>query len=125
MSELDYVLVDLDAVRAARLIERAIADDRRTVNTDEVTSFTWITLDELEDADAVLDMDLGGQTPVTSGPWWVCRCGRKLYEHAGRTVPGTGGREYVCSFNRSGRFEPADRTLEYGPEIGLWRKERA
>lgn len=117
MSRLDYVLVDLDAVRAARLIERAIPA-REKVNDDEVTSFTWILLEELENADAVLDIDLGSATPTLSGPWWVCRCGRKLYEHSSRG----GGREYVCSFNASGRFRPADRTLDYEPETGLTEK---
>jgi hypothetical protein len=117
MSGLDYVLADLDAVRAASLIERAISGDRVKVNDDEVTSFTWITLEELEDIDAVLDIDLGSETPTLSGPWWICRCGRKLYEHSNL------GRKYVCTFNASGRFQPADRTLDYEPETGLRTKD--
>lgn len=113
MSPLDYVLADLDAVRDASLIEHAIAAGRERINDDEVTMFTWIILEELEDAGAVLDIDLGAETPTLSGPWYVCRCGRKLYEHSRVS------REYVCPFNASKRFRPADRTLDYDPENGL------
>lgn len=118
MSRLDYVLVDLDAVRAAGLIEQAISADRVKVNEDDVTSFTWIPLEELELAGAVLDLELEGFRLTSSGPWWVCRCGRKLYDHSSRG----NAREYLCSFNASGWFQPADRTLDYSPETGLTEK---
>lgn len=54
--------------------------------------------------------------------WFVCRCGRKLYEHSSRTIPNTGGKENVCGSTQSGRFEP--RTLphlDYSFEKGLHR----
>lgn len=59
---------------------------------------------------------------ASEGPaWWVCRCGRKLYEHSMRTVPNTGGREYVCTLTASGRAEP-QTGQDYGPESGLREK---
>ena len=57
-------------------------------------------------------------------PWWVCKCGRKVYEHGMRTVPNTGGREYVCSLTDSGRFECADGYRDFSPEGGLVEKAR-
>ena len=59
---------------------------------------------------------------MSSPPWWLCRCGRKVYEHSYRTVPNTGGREIVCTRLESGRFECADPELDYSPEGGLKRK---
>lgn len=54
--------------------------------------------------------------------WWVCKCGRKLYEHSTRTIPSTGGREHVCSLRESGRFEPVTLpVLDYSHEKGLHR----
>lgn len=52
--------------------------------------------------------------------WWVCRCGRALYQHSQRTIPSTGGREHVCGLTRSGRFEPVTLPhLDYSHEKGL------
>ena len=56
--------------------------------------------------------------------WWVCQCGRLVYDHSIRTVPNTGGREYVCTETASGRFEPTDPAFDYAPETGLTRKTR-
>lgn len=39
-----------------------------------------------------------------------------------RTIPNTGGREYVCGQRESGRFEPVTLPdLDYSPEKGLHR----
>jgi hypothetical protein len=53
---LEYLLADLDAVRAGHLIETAIRNYRETINRDEITSFTWLTLDECEYANAIKDL---------------------------------------------------------------------
>jgi hypothetical protein len=54
--------------------------------------------------------------------WWVCRCGRPLYEHSARTIPSTGGREHVCGTTQSGRYEPVTLpVLDYSQEKGLHR----
>lgn len=54
--------------------------------------------------------------------WWVCRCGRDMTDHSMRTVPNTGGREYVCGRRESKRFEPVTLPeLDYTPEKGLHR----
>ena len=55
--------------------------------------------------------------------WWVCQCGRKLYEHGTRTIPSTGGREHICGRRESGRFEPVTLpVLDYSHEKGLYRR---
>lgn len=51
--------------------------------------------------------------------WYICKCGRPLYEHSSRTVPNRGGREYVCMSTESGRFEVWDGKHDYDPEYGL------
>lgn len=53
---LEYVLVDLDVVREAGLIDAALKARREIVNPDEVTSFTWLTLDECARAGAIKDL---------------------------------------------------------------------
>lgn len=55
---LDYVLVSLDAVREHHLIENALDDGREKVNADRVTTFTWITLGELDRAAAIVDANV-------------------------------------------------------------------
>lgn len=50
----DWLLVDLDVVRAARLIEAAVENGRERENTDRVTTFTWLELGELSTAGAVV-----------------------------------------------------------------------
>jgi hypothetical protein len=54
--------------------------------------------------------------------WFICRCGRPLYDHSQRTIPSTGGREHVCGSTSSGRFEPRTLpVLDYSNEKGLHR----
>lgn len=55
---LDYMLLDLDRVRAHRLIEQAIEQGREIWNRNTPESFTWITFRELVGADSILDVDL-------------------------------------------------------------------
>lgn len=62
---------------------------------------------------------------MSDKPWWFCKCGRKVYDHSMRTVPNTGGREYVCSLTESGRFECANGTHDFHPEYGLTEKPQA
>lgn len=61
---------------------------------------------------------LAAKTPPRH--WWVCRCGRHLDRHSARTIPSTGGREYVCSLTKTGRYEPETLPeLDYTPEKGV------
>lgn len=58
----------------------------------------------------------------TGKDWWVCRCGKTIDRHSMRTIPSTGGREYVCGKTATGRYEPATLPqLDYTPERGLHR----
>lgn len=66
--------------------------------------------------------ELRGELHEVGRDWWVCRCGRDMTDHSMRTVPNTGGREYVCSRRESGRYEPVTLPdLDYTPEKGLHR----
>lgn len=60
----DWLIVDLDAVRDAHLIERAIdpIERREITNHDGVTTFTWLTFDELCSSNAVVNTTLGNRT---------------------------------------------------------------
>jgi hypothetical protein len=52
--------------------------------------------------------------PASMDWWWICRCGRKLWEHSTRGT--ANGREYVCGVNPSGRFESMTAPrLSYDP----------
>lgn len=54
--------------------------------------------------------------------WGDCRCGQPLDRHSRRTIPNTGGHEYVCALTASGRFEPLTLPeLDYDPQKGLHR----
>lgn len=54
--------------------------------------------------------------------WWVCRCGRKLWDHSARTIPNTGGKEHTCGLTETHRFEPVTLpALDYSHEKGLHR----
>ena len=54
--------------------------------------------------------------------WWICVCGRKLYEHGVRTVPNTGGKEYVCAQSGTGRFKSeTSPDFVYDNQAGLSR----
>lgn len=64
---LEYALVDLDAVRAAELIPAAIRQNREQVNRDKVTSFTWLTLDECAAAGSLIEVGF------TSTGWSAAR----------------------------------------------------
>ncbi len=81
----DWVFVDLDAIRAAGLIEAPqwLVRDRDKENTDGRTRFTWITLDEIIAADALVassdDMELAEaeveEVTVPRGPYrFRCKC---------------------------------------------------
>jgi hypothetical protein len=73
---LDYVLFDMDTVRREGLLEHALDVGREKVNDDDVTSFTWVTLAELAQSGAVLDMDL--QLPpklaMATPAWYKRKC---------------------------------------------------
>jgi hypothetical protein len=76
VSRLDYVLVDLDVVRAHGLLEQAIADGRETVNADRRSSFTWLTLDELACSGAILalDLELPRRHAAATPRWYAQKC---------------------------------------------------
>jgi hypothetical protein len=80
---LEHALIDLDIVRDAQLIEWVIRKGREQVNRDQITSFTWVTLDECDSAGAVKELSFGITGWRLSGkrteiPWgertddWVC-----------------------------------------------------
>lgn len=69
------------------------------------------TVDELRD-----------QLKAQGRAWYMCLCGRRIYEHAQRTIPSTGGREYICALRPTGRFEPVTLPeLDYSLEKGVHR----
>lgn len=51
--------------------------------------------------------------------WWVCRCGRPLYEHSRRKPPSTPAPEYTCARTPSERFESETLRVAYDPNEGL------
>ncbi|HYW86317.1 MAG TPA: hypothetical protein VFB50_00995 [Chloroflexota bacterium] len=73
---LDYVFYDLDRVRDAQLIEDALDLGRVRINVDRTTSFTWVTLRELVDAGAVLDIDveLPARLAMRTPAWYEEKC---------------------------------------------------
>lgn len=74
-------------------------------------SVTALTVDELRE-----ELHQDGRD------WWICRCGRPLADHSMRTIPNTGGREYVCWRLENGRFQPVTLPeLDYTPEKGVHR----
>ena len=54
----DWMIVDLDEVRASGLIEDAIEEGREKENDDHCTTFTWITVDELHEVGALVASDI-------------------------------------------------------------------
>jgi hypothetical protein len=67
----DWLLISLDRVRAHHLIEAAIDAGREQLNKDDETTFTWLTLAELADADAVIatTLDVGPDTEAATTGW--------------------------------------------------------
>lgn len=88
MTSLDYLLVDLDRVRAAGLIERVVADpSRETFNRDDATTFIHLTLQELIDADAIIGVDVeipasSTSAAIRSPAWYRDICDRQAYAAA-------------------------------------------
>lgn len=55
----DWLLVDLDVVRDAGLIEWAVdVEGRERLNLDNITTFTWLTCSELDEAGAIVNTTL-------------------------------------------------------------------
>jgi hypothetical protein len=59
----DWMIVDMDKVRAWGLIENATETGREKENDDHRTTFTWITHHELHTADALVASDID-RTPT-------------------------------------------------------------
>lgn len=49
--------------------------------------------------------------------WWICTCGRPLWEHP--WINTDGNRWRSCGLNGKGRFESETRAVEYDPAGGL------
>ena len=77
---LDYVLIDLDKVRAAELIQRAMKQGRDIRNRDNLTSFTWVTFAELAQADAIIDINLRSflAAAAPQPKWYANHCGKRM-----------------------------------------------
>lgn len=78
MNNLDYILFDLHRVREHRLIEQALELDREKPNRDDKTTFTWITLAELAQAGAIIDieLDLPLRLALATPEWYQRHCDR-------------------------------------------------